>query len=237
MQESLLEYIMKGEQNSLMKQTALQQKLQLGYQPLPSIWDGEDSELIEKMLDFYCRERPKKILDATVNRGRFWRGSARPVIGLDIDPRYNPDVLADNRDMPFEDCSFDVVVYDPPHVPNQGKDITKDFNARFGLGERSSSENGYNFTHLYPPFTQEAYRVLREEGVLLCKIADYVHNHRYQWAHIEFYKAAVSAGFTACDCIIKIRKGPIKDPKWKNAHHSRRQHCYWMVFRKSQKCE
>jgi hypothetical protein len=36
---------------------------------------------------------------------------------------------------------------------------------------------------------------------------------------------------------VKIRKGPIIDPRWKIAHHSRRQHCYWLVFRKSDKCE
>ena len=102
---------------------------------------------------------------------------------------------------------------------------------------KSSRENGYNFTHLYPPFVREAYRILRPEGVLFCKIADYVHNHRYQWAHVELVRAASEAGFCPCDCIVKARKGPIVDPKWKTAHHARRQHCYWLVFRKSSKCE
>jgi len=86
------------------------------------------------MLDFYPHTRPAAILDATVNRGRFWAGSTRPVTGLDIDPGYGPDVVGDNRAMPFADGSFDVVVYDPPHVPNQGRDARKDFRARFGLG-------------------------------------------------------------------------------------------------------
>ena len=90
---------------------------------------------------------------------------------------------------------------------------------------------------MYPPFALEAFRVLRREGILLAKIADYVHGHRYQWAHIEFTQAARKVGFCACDCIIKVRKGPIVDPRWKNAHHARRQHCYWLVFRKSKKCE
>src|SRR2546426_9112611 len=79
------------------------------YQPLPSVWEGTDAELLERMLDFYPLRTPKKILDATVNRGRFWQGSTRPVTGLDIDPAHNPDVVGDNRDMPFEDKSFDVV--------------------------------------------------------------------------------------------------------------------------------
>ncbi|MFB0516287.1 MAG: hypothetical protein ACETWG_06755 [Candidatus Neomarinimicrobiota bacterium] len=215
----------------------IQEKIGLGYQPIPSIWDGSDAELLERLLDFYPRHRPNLILDATVNIGRFWRGSIRPVIGLDIDKRYRPSVVGDNRWMPFANESFDVVIYDPPHIPNQGKDRSKDFNIRFGLVLRSSAENDYNFSYLYPPFVEEAYRVLRPEGILFCKITDYVHNHRYQWAHIELVIAASNAGFCPCDCIVKFRKGPIVDPKWKNAHHARRQHCYWLVFRKSKKCE
>lgn len=207
------------------------------YDPLPSIWFGSDAELLEKMLDFYPRQRPERILDATVNRGRFWEGSSRPVTGLDIDSANKPDVVGDNRDMPFENECFDVVVYDPPHVPNQGKDRKKDFTSRFGLVVKSPAATGYNLSHLYPPFAAEAFRVLKVEGILLCKIADYVHGHRFQWAHIEMINAAVALGFTACDCIVKIRKGPIVDPRWKTAHHARRQHCYWLIFRKSKKCE
>jgi SAM-dependent methyltransferase len=210
---------------------------QPAYDPLPSVWEGTDAELLERMLDFYPRRTPKKILDATVNRGRFWIGSNRPVLGLDIDPKFKPDVVADNRAIPLKDGSFDVVVYDPPHIPNQGKDKSKDFNTRFGLGSKSSHVNGYNFSHLYPPFVAEAYRVLKPEGLLFCKMADYVHGHRFQWAHIALINAAAKVGFTPCDCIVKVRRGPIIDPKWKNAHHARRQHCYWIIFRKSNKCE
>lgn len=208
-----------------------------GYDPIPSVWTGEDAELLERLLQFYPRRNPKRILDATVNGGRFWRGTKRKVIGLDIEPSHRPSVVADHIQMPFRDNAFEVVVYDPPHIPNQGRDQQKDFTVRFGLGSRSPKEMGYTFTHTFPPFVQEAYRVLKPEGILLCKIADYVHHHRYQWAHVELIRAAQEAGFTACDCIIKVRKGPIIDPKWKVAHHSRRQHCYWLVFRKSTKCE
>jgi hypothetical protein len=207
------------------------------YRPLPSTWTGGDAELIERMLNFYPRSTPKRILDATINGGRFWRGSSRPVWGLDIDRKHRPRINGDNTRMPFRAETFDAVVYDPPHIPNQGRDKTKDFGRRFGLVTRSSKANNYSFSYTYPLFVREAHRVLASEGILLCKIADYVHNHRYQWAHVELMQAATAAGFCACDCIIKIRKGPIVDPKWKTAHHSRRQHCYWLVFRKSSACE
>jgi SAM-dependent methyltransferase len=207
------------------------------YVTLGSVWHGEDWELLEKILAFYPRKRPHRILDATINGGRFWRESKRTVIGLDIERKHKPAIVGDNTCMPFLDGAFDVVVYDPPHIPNQGKDRTKDFNTRFGLILRSSKEHGYTFTHTYPPFLQEAYRVLKEEGILLCKITDYVHDHRYQWAHVELIESAKKVAFCPCDCIIKVRKGPIIDPKWKVAHHSRRQHSYWLVFRKSRECE
>ncbi|HZK92481.1 MAG TPA: hypothetical protein VFC56_20260 [Stellaceae bacterium] len=209
-----------------------------GYAPLDSVWYGEeDAELLEQLLCFYPRREPRLILDATINGGRFWRDSDRPVIGLDIDARHGPAICGNNTAMPFGEGVFDVVVYDPPHVPNQGRDRSKDFNTRFGLGARSAKEHGYSFAHTYPAFMSEAWRVLIAEGVLLCKIADYVHNHRYQWAHVDLLRAGQDAGFTACDCIIKVRKAPIIDPKWKVAHHSRRQHSYWIVFRKSNRCE
>ena len=207
------------------------------YNPLPSIWSGDDSELLERLLCFYPRKPPQRILDATINGGRFWKGSSRKIIGMDIAPSYRPSVLADNTAMPFADRVFDVIIYDPPHIPNQGKDKRKDFNTRFGLGQRSPKERGYTFTHLYPPFMREAYRTLIVEGVLFCKIADYIHHHQYQWAHVELIQAATAVGFRACDCIIKTRTAPIVDPRWKVAHHSRRQHSYWLIFRKSTKCE
>src|ERR1700730_9578508 len=66
------------------------------YAPLPSVWYGEDSELLEHLLDFAPRRKPRRILDATVNGGRFWQGSKRPVIGVDIDRRHCPTLVADN---------------------------------------------------------------------------------------------------------------------------------------------
>ncbi len=209
------------------------------YQPLMSTWDGDDAQLIELMLRFYPHAAPRHILDATVNTGRFWRGSGRAVVGLDIDGRHRPDVVGDNTCMPFRNGAFDAVVYDPPHIPNQGRDKQKDFTSRFGLGQRSGRENDYNFSKTYPEFLREAYRVLPAEGVLLCKITDYIHNHRYQWAHVDLINAATMLGFVPCDLIVKMRKGPIIDPRWKVAHHARRQHCYWIVFRKTAKagCE
>jgi hypothetical protein len=97
-------------------------RTEAGYKPLASVWYGEDAELLDQMLGFYPRERPKRILDATVNGGRFWRGGRHPVVGMDIEAKHRPDLVGNNTSMPFRDRIFDVVVYDPPHIPNQGRE-------------------------------------------------------------------------------------------------------------------
>ena len=72
------------------------------YSPLPSVWFGTDAELLEMMLNFYPRKRPKAILDATVNVGRFWKGSKRKIVGLDIDPSMprSPEILSQTETPP-----------------------------------------------------------------------------------------------------------------------------------------
>ena len=132
------------------KQSAKAEVQESVYSPLGSVWDGEDSELLENMLGFYPRNPPKLILDATINGGRFWRGSKRPVLGLDIEILHHPDVVADNTAMPFRDEALDVVVYDPPHIPNQGKDNEKDFSVRFGLVHHRKRTSTLSRTRTHP---------------------------------------------------------------------------------------
>src|SRR5262245_5691023 len=69
------------------------------YEPLSSVWERPDAELIEAMLRFYPVIEPEPILDATYNTGRFWKGSKRQVVSMDINPRYKPMIIADNRAM------------------------------------------------------------------------------------------------------------------------------------------
>ena len=208
------------------------------YRPISSVWTGTDSDLLETMLRFYPVIDPDPILDATYNTGRIWGNSQRPVVSMDIDPRYSTDIIADNRDMPVEDESFAVVVYDPPHVGPQGRDKSKKrFDVDFGATVECGKEQDWNLSYLYPPFLDEAMRVLKPDGLLLAKITDMVNNHRSKWPHCDFMQMADDAGFTVCDLIVKVREGPMKSTKWKRAHHARKRHCFWIVCRKSTRCE
>lgn len=209
------------------------------YKPLSSVWEGTDGELIEAMLNFYSVIQPNPILDATYNAGRFWKGSERKVVSMDIDPQYKPDIIGDNREMKGVRANrFGVVVYDPPHVGPQGRDKSrKRFDVDFGATIDCGKEHNWNLSYLYPPFLKQAKRVLKPEGLLLAKITDMVNNHRSKWPHVDFMRMAEEAGFTVCDLIVKVRTGPMKSSKWKTAHHARKRHCFWIVCRNSEDCE
>jgi SAM-dependent methyltransferase len=209
------------------------------YQPLSSVWEGTDSGLLEAMFEFYSTIPPEPILDATYNAGRFWKCSSRQVVSMDIDPKHRPMIVADNRIMPgVPSHKFGVVVYDPPHVGPQGRDKSKKrFDVDFGATVACGKEHNWNLSYLYPPFLKQAKRVLKPEGLLLAKITDMVNNHKSRWAHCDFMRMAEEAGFTVCDLIVKIRVGPMMSTKWKEAHHARKRHCFWVVCRNGQDCE
>lgn len=209
------------------------------YQPISSVWLGSDTDLLETMFSFYPSIDPEPILDATYNAGRFWKGSRRRVISMDIDPRHKPMIVCDNRKMEgVPSAQFGSVVYDPPHVGPQGRHKSKKkFDVDFGATVECGREQNWNLSYLYPPFLAEAKRVLKPEGLLLAKITDMVNNHRSKWAHCDFIRMAQEAGFAVCDLIVKIRTGPMLSDKWQEAHHARKRHCFWIVCRNSRSCE
>ena len=71
-----------------------------------------------------------RILDACCGSRMFWFDKENPdVTFMDCRQYYeelptghvvnvDPDIVADFRDMPFEDDVFDMVVFDPPHLNN-----------------------------------------------------------------------------------------------------------------------
>ena len=193
-----------------------------------SVWEGSDAELLRWAIPLYFPNAPAPppILDATYGSGRFWKGTTWRVEGLDILP--TGSIRANNQMIPFKDEVFGVVVFDPPHMAE--RHIGKDYGGLMGLYQSAHERN--SSVPLFTPFLLEAARVLFHGGILLAKITDNVHRGVQQWEHIAFISAVRDVGLIPCDLIIKVRKGPMMDPKWKNQYHVRKRHCFWVVARK-----
>lgn len=117
----------------------------------------------------------KTILDACCGSRMFWFDKHNPLV-LFVDNRsetvtakdrdkvrkieVKPDVIADFTDLPFEDNSFYMVVFDPPHLKKLGKTswLAKKY-GRLPDDWQSLIRDGFN----------ECMRVLKPKGTLVFK--------------------------------------------------------------------
>lgn len=206
-----------------------------------SVVYGRDRDVIPLLLAVHAIADPD-VLDATHNRGVMWKGLKYRVTSNDVDPQYGTDLVSDCRAMgEVPDSSYDVVAFDPPHLPAHVASPGSSGIERhqYGLTEVGDYRQGDNVSPLFAPFLSEAKRVLRPDGIVIAKLADFVHNHRYQWSHVDFINAALAAGMTPCDVIIKADPcaSNLKSSKWSRVYHFRRAHCYWIVVRRGTRCE
>lgn len=116
-------------------------------------------------------EHPK-ILDACCGSRMFWFNKNNPLVTfMDIRQEYeelptghvinvNPDVVADFRSIPFEDNTYDMVVFDPPHLLHAGKNswLAKKYGR---LGDNWQEDIAQGF--------RECMRVLKPSGTLVFK--------------------------------------------------------------------
>lgn len=114
-----------------------------------------------------------RILDACCGSRMFWFNKQNnDTLFMDKREQYeelstghvinvNPDVLADFREMPFEDETFWHVVFDPPHLINAGDNswLTK----KYGKLDKNS------WQHDLKQGFEECMRVLKPNGTLVFK--------------------------------------------------------------------
>lgn len=206
-----------------------------------SVVHGRDPEALDRLFDIHA-VNAVDILDATHNKGVMWKGCSRqPTITNDIDRQWYTTMNEDCRSIPLPAGSLDVIVFDPPHLPAAvaSAESSGIEHRQYGLGGQEDWRQGDNIVPLFDGFLVEAKRLLRPDGVVFAKLVDFVHNHRYQWQHVEFVLAAQAVGMTACDLIVKVdpTSANLKSSKWKRVHHMRRAHTYWFVIRNSTRCE
>ena len=190
---------------------------------------ANNNEVFLDILRLYVTEG-SAIADLTWGRGNFWVGIDRSKYKLVRLDKYAPcDVKADFRAVPLADESQDAVVFDPPYVTRMGfkkrsKQNPNGSNQKFAFGlDASGPKNEREIDELYAAGTAEARRILKRGGILILKTMD-----TQKWRHVEL---ANLPGFKLIDLLVVVTKG--KPPgKPYPQKHSRKNHSYFMVFRK-----
>jgi len=151
-------------------------------------------------------------LDTTYGRGSWWKKwSPTTLIANGTDPKYNPDITADFRSMPFPDESFSQITYDPPYVVKGGRRTStmEDHQERYGMV--NAPTNPVEGQRLVNDGLAESARLLARGGVLLVKAQDYVSSGRVHWGVDETTIFARSLGLRKVDQFLFLNNGSAQD--------------------------
>ena len=184
---------------------------------------GKNADLIAQVVKLYAFPGAS-IADVTWGKGAFWKA-------VDLS-RYNfhPSDIKDGidfRDLPYENNTFDVVVLDPPYAHNPGTFMTDD---TYNNNATTKGMGHDDIQQLYRDGMQEAYRVLKDGGLLWVKCQDEIESGKQRYSHIEIYETALQLGFYAKDLF--ILKQDTSSPVQRKQQHAKKNHSYLWIFRR-----
>lgn len=172
-------------------------------------------------------------LDPTYSEGVFYRKFPQPRYKFDKFPQGEGVQQADCRAIPMPDQSITSIMFDPPFVisgdayrENPTGLICKRFTGFRNYGELED---------LYRGALAEFMRLLTPGGLLVFKCQDVVSTSTQHLTHVDVVRWAEEIGFYSKDLFVLLSTSAMHDPRWKNQHHARKNHSYFLVFTKGRK--
>jgi hypothetical protein len=184
------------------------------------------------ILDLYVRHG-SVIADVTYGKGVFWRRV--PAGRYDLFATDLQDDV-DCRSLPYEDGEIDCVVLDPPYMHSPGgtaHEVHSPFEKHYrnnGSGNQTKSKYHEAVLELYQDAGHEAYRVLRDRGVLIVKCQDEVCSNRQRFTHVEIMQMYGDMGYVSEDLFVVMRNNRPGVSRAIRQVHARKNHSYFLVF-------
>lgn len=182
------------------------------------------------------------IADVTYGQGIFWRNVPKDKYILHATDIKNG---IDCRALPYEETSIDCVVLDPPYMEGlfrrdsgqlAGAGTYKPFRSTYSNGKATPDEGPkYHdaVLDLYFAAGHEAYRVLKQGGILIVKCQDEVSANKQRLTHVEIINRYESEGFYTKDLFVVVRSNKPGVSRMKQQQHARKNHSYFLVFVKT----
>jgi hypothetical protein len=198
-----------------------------------------NAEVFPQILNLHVCDGAK-IADVTYGGGVFWRN-------VDLS-RYEllPSDIAtgvDCRALPYEDCSLDALVLDPPYMEGllrntvghkAGGGSFGAFREYYSNGDEKSVEGEPKWhaavSDLYYKAGDEAIRVLKNKGVAIVKCQDEVSANKQWLTHVEIINYYEKLGFYCKDLFVIVRQNKAGMSRVLKQVHARKNHSYFLVF-------
>jgi hypothetical protein len=162
-------------------------------------------------------------LDVTYGPGNFWKVTTHvEVTAHDLDPSRAPDGPADFTDLEYDDATFDVVLFDPPHIADAGEDSI--------MGQRFGTVKGQdNLEELIMDGVRECWRVC-DKG-LVVKVTDHTHGGFFQ-AESDLVSEALGWKQPLYDVVHHVRERALVDPRHTDQYSAYSNGSMYLILRK-----
>lgn len=197
-----------------------------------SAYVGGNENVFPHILSLYVKPG-STVADVTFGKGVFWRNVPKgEYILLPSDIQNGTDC----RNLPYQDGEIDCVVLDPPYMHTPGGTAHTGHTAferhyrNNGSGNRTGKKYHEAVMELYEDAGRDAYRVLRNRGVLIVKCQDEVCSNRQRFTHMEIIEAYRRMGFIPEDLFVVVRQNRPGVSRTIRQVHARKNHSYFLVF-------
>ncbi|MBN2603580.1 MAG: site-specific DNA-methyltransferase [Candidatus Thermoplasmatota archaeon] len=205
---------------------------------------GANSDMFPEVLSLYVEENAL-ITDVTYGNGVFWREVNKKnfkVISSDVNPKKKSKdtkhIVANSINLPYRSDTFDALVFDPPYMHTPGGSAHnghQQYEQYYG-NNKANSLSGYKYHEavlaLYYFSAKEAFRVLKNGGIYIVKCQDEVCSNKQRLTHVEIINELVTYGFLVEDLFVLMRRNKPGVSRMKKQFHARKNHSYFLVFRK-----
>jgi len=198
-----------------------------------SAYRTTNAEVFPHVLKLYV---PKKstVADVTYGKGVFWKN----IDEADYDLKKSDlSTGVDARKLPYESASIGCVVFDPPYMHTPGGTAHQNhqnFELYYQNNETNGTEKKYHeaVLDLYFRSAKEAHRVLKDDGIYIVKCQDEVCANKQRLTHVEIINELATIGFVVEDLFVVVRRSNPGVSRLLGQVHARKNHSYFLVFRK-----
>ncbi len=194
-------------------------------------------------LSLYVRPGAR-IADVTWGKGVFWKQvdtSQYTILRTDIRTNKDEPTLAvvDCRALPYASVSLDAIVFDPPYMHTPGGTAHnghQNYEEYYQNNAAIQPDNEVKYHEavldLYFQAANEAWRTLKHKGIYIVKCQDEVCANKQRLTHVEIINRLEAQNFITEDLFVLVRTGRPGVSRMKEQKHARKNHSYFLVFRK-----
>lgn len=193
----------------------------------PLSYSYQQVEILQNIMNLYCKCKPIQC-DLTYSTGKMWKGLHIPKYCFDLKPEL-PFVkqLDESRlyESFFQSCILDLPFIIHPYPKEANAIICNRFDAF--SSEQELLETNTSMLRL-------AHQILKNKAICVVKTQDTCYAGKQIWTHTYVMNEAEKIGFKIEDVFICLAKNMLVNQNNK-ARHARKQHCYFIVLRKTKK--